>query len=350
MELAITILISIATLVAIVWACQLFTNGIEWAGHRFHLSDGAVGSVLAAVGTALPETIVPIIALIAGHTSANVSHETGEAIGVGAILGAPFLLSTLGIFVMGVAAIYYGKIRKTRPFTLHFKTDYLRRDLFFFFMAYGSVLAASVLKNPLINHILAFALLIWYGVYVWRILQIQKEPSDAHLDMDPLVFDPKFLEPRTSLILLQILVSLAAIIFLAHVFVEQIHHFSTIFQLPALLVSLIITPIATEMPEKFNSFTWIGREKDTLALGNMTGAMVFQSTIPASVGLLFTPWIIDHHGFLSFGICFLAAFILYFFANRFGERNTPYVCLVSGLLYAIFLGYALVEVFSGQVP
>lgn len=346
MELLLTIIISLLTLVLIVVACQLFTNAIEWLGHRFHLSDGAVGSVLAAVGTALPETIVPIIALISGHTSSNISHEAGEAIGIGAILGAPFLLSTLGIFVMGAAAIYFGKIRKTRSFTLHFKTDYLRRDLNFFFVAYTAVLLASLLHNPLFNHILAYGLLAWYGVYVWRILQIQKEPSDAHLDMEPLTFDPKFLEPRTSLILLQVLVSLGAIILLAHVFVEQINHFSGIFHLPALLVSLILTPIATEMPEKFNSFTWIGKDKDTLALGNMTGAMVFQSTIPASVGLLFTPWILDYHGFLSVGICFLASIILYIFANRFGPEKTPYVCLISGILYSIFVGIALYEVLA----
>ena len=51
-----------------------------------------------------------------------------------------------------------------------------------------------------------------------------------------------------------------------------------------LIMSLLITPIATELPEKFNSVLWIRQRKDTLALGNITGAMVFQSTFPVSVG------------------------------------------------------------------
>ena len=37
--------------------CDLFTNGIEWIGHKFKLSESVVGSILAAIGTALPETI-----------------------------------------------------------------------------------------------------------------------------------------------------------------------------------------------------------------------------------------------------------------------------------------------------
>jgi len=39
-----------------------------------------------------------------------------------------------------------------------------------------------------------------------------------------------------------------------------------------------------------NSFLWLYRKKDRLAVGNVTGAMVFQGTFPVSVGLLGTEW------------------------------------------------------------
>ena len=57
--------------------------------------------------------------------------------------------------------------------------------------------------------------------------------------------------------------------------------------LAAGLIALVLAPLATELPEKFNSIIWLRDNKDTLALGNITGAMVFQSTIPVSVGILF---------------------------------------------------------------
>jgi len=78
------------SLVVIVGASELFTNAIEALGARLKFSEGVTGSVFAAVGTALPETIVPLVAILTGH-----EHSISEEVGVGAILGAPFMLSTL---------------------------------------------------------------------------------------------------------------------------------------------------------------------------------------------------------------------------------------------------------------
>jgi cation:H+ antiporter len=94
----------------------VFTNGIEWLGLRLGLAETATGSVLAAVGTAMPETVVPLIAIFLG------TKEQGEEIGEGAILGAPFMLGTLAMFVGGVAVLYGYKKGRRGP---HLK---LRRD------------------------------------------------------------------------------------------------------------------------------------------------------------------------------------------------------------------------------
>ncbi len=91
--------ILIVSFVIILAGAELFTNGIEWFGRKLQLAEGAVGSVLAAVGTALPETMIPIIAILFG------TGASSHAIGVGAILGAPFMLATLAMFVTGVAVL-----------------------------------------------------------------------------------------------------------------------------------------------------------------------------------------------------------------------------------------------------
>src|SRR3712207_279730 len=87
--------------VAIVVAAALFTNAVELLGERLNLGQGAVGSVLAAVGTALPETMIPLVAVISIVFFGG-GGVAGE-IGIGAILGAPFLLATLAMFVVGIA-------------------------------------------------------------------------------------------------------------------------------------------------------------------------------------------------------------------------------------------------------
>src|SRR5205085_12141259 len=66
-------------LLAILLGAQLFTNGVEWIGEGFGLSEGMVGSVLAAIGTALPETVLPFVAILSG------GQAHGKEIGIGAI-------------------------------------------------------------------------------------------------------------------------------------------------------------------------------------------------------------------------------------------------------------------------
>ena len=88
------VIIFLLSFAVILAGCEFFTNGVEWAGKRFNLSEGAVGSVLAAVGTAMPETLVPLIAIL------MLGGEAGREIGVGAILGAPFMLATMALFYL----------------------------------------------------------------------------------------------------------------------------------------------------------------------------------------------------------------------------------------------------------
>ena len=76
----------------------------------------------------------------------------------------------------------------------------------------------------------------------------------------------------------------------AHLFVEELLGIADSLGVDALVLALILAPLATELPEKVNSFFWVREGKDALALGNISGAMVFQSTIPVGIGLIFTDW------------------------------------------------------------
>src|SRR5688500_6469097 len=120
-------------LVVILVAAELFTNGIEWFGHKLNLAEGAVGSVLAAVGTALPETMIPLVAILFAGTGADAG--AGHEIGVGAILGAPFMLSTLAMFVTGLGVIFYARRRRTGR-VMPVDTHVLGLVIRYFFVAY----------------------------------------------------------------------------------------------------------------------------------------------------------------------------------------------------------------------
>lgn len=332
MDLTINVAIALGALVVILLGCELFTNGIEWLGCKLHLGAGAVGSVLAAVGTALPETAVPLVAIIFLHGDAE------RDIGVGAILGAPFMLSTLAFTVTAIAVSYHA-LRGRRGVAMDLDATVVGQDLRYFLFVYVAAVTASLLPWHGAKIAVAAGLLACYAYYVW--LHFRKESLDEEQELRQLhLCRWSEDDPRMPHITAQIIVSLVAILVGAHWFVGALKGVGAHVGLSPLILSIIVTPIATELPEKFNSVIWVGRGKDTLAMGNITGAMVFQSCIPVAVGLLGTQWVLDTVGWTSAAIALVSSALVYV-VLRWKRKLDARVLFVGLPLYIVFLFIAL---------
>ena len=326
----------------IVLMCVIFTNAVEHLGKELNLNDGVVGSVLAAVGTALPETIVPLVAIIGAYVTGGDIHA-GNEIGIGGILGAPFLLGTLAFFVTGVAT-YIFTYTKKRTLDMPVNTTIMFRDLHYFAIAYFVAIAASFVPCSLCKHLIAILLIAIYGFYLYQTINCKSDAISAEVEDLDILYLTKFFDfPGKNLdlvlISLQLLLSIGGIIVLAHLFVGQLQFFSAYFNINPMILSLILTPIATELPEKFNSVIWIKAKKDTLALGNITGAMVFQSCIPTAVGVALTPWVINATGLINVVIVYISVFVVYMNIKRNNGILKPSSLVLGGLFYLIYLIY-----------
>ena len=327
-----SVFLLIVALAVILASAELFTNGVEWFGRRYDLGEGAVGSVLAAVGTALPETLIPIIAIIFTGGAA------AEDVGLGAILGAPFMLASLAMFVTGAAMIVFA-LRGRRSRDVRLNEPVMRRDLSHFLIAYALAMAAGAIHVLALHYVLAAGLMLFYGYYVWETL---KSEGDLEGDTKPLYFHRHPEMPHRRRIFLQIAVALGGIILGAEIFVEQVQIVSESLGASPLVVSLLITPIATELPEKFNSVLWVRSGKDTLALGNITGAMVFQSTFPVSIGLVFTTWQLDQVALVS-GVLALVSGLVFYVTLRVAHRMTWWSIAGAGSMYFVYIVYVLLR-------
>lgn len=318
----------ILSLAIILLSCELFTNGIEWLGKELKLGDGVVGSIFSAVGTCLPETMIPIIAILFGTAG-----ENSVDIGVGAILGAPFMLSTLAFFVTGLSAIVFWNKRKTGSKML-VNSEILSRDIKFFIIVYSIGIIAGFVKIQALKYLISAGLI---GLYIYYIMLTVSNDAASEGELDDLYLS-KYLGLKTKLssILLQVVIALAGIVFGAEIFVENIEIISTNFGISALILSLIITPIATELPEKFNSIIWVSKKKDTLALGNITGAMVFQSCIPVALGVAATSWNLDFMGIVS-ALLALASSLTVFISMKLSKKLTPFPLMAGGAFYLVFI-------------
>lgn len=328
-----SILFLIFALALILLSAELFTNGIEWLGSKLNMTSGAVGSILAAIGTALPETIIPILAIFFAH-----DKTVGDEISTGAILGAPLMLSTIALGVVGISIFVFHKTGRRDTAFAQIDNAHMRRDLLFFLMAFSVSASASFLPAMPFRWIAVIFLAGIYAVYIYQVLQ---HPGEGVEDMAPLYMSRRKTDVHSmAMIITQVVIALVVMVLGADLFVHQVEYLAKELSIPALILSLIITPLATELPEKFNSVIWLKANKDTLALGNITGAMVFQSSVIPIVGILLTDWRFGRVEMVSVALTFFSALFVLLALGK--KDKLPYGVFAAGVLfYLAFLAYVI---------
>ncbi len=327
------LIILLVSLIVIVIAAEVFTNAIESLGAKLEFSEGVTGSIFAAVGTALPETMVPLVAIFAGN-SAGIKEE----VGVGAILGAPFMLSTLAMFLVGCAAFVF-KGRRQKDCVSPERSG-LKRDLEFFLFVFS--LSFLVAFTPtawrLLRIFVAILLVLTYFYYVLETVKASKALVDeGHgTEESKNLYLSAIFKDHMFFVVIQLLIALGLIIAGAKGFVIGVEHLAGILHMPVIVLALLIVPIATELPEKINSITWIRSGKDTIAIGNITGAMVFQGSLLPAIGIFLTPWTTNLTVTTSSIVTILAGTWIYVLVRK-KTKMTPPMFIMNGLLYISFV-------------
>jgi cation:H+ antiporter len=283
------------------------------------------------VGTALPESTIPIIALISG--------AEGEEVAVGAVIGAPFMLATVAMILVSGSAIVFRK-RRSQGQRVEADQRTMRRDIFFFLPVFAFALLLGLGVPSYVRYAAAVLLV---AVYVFYVVRTIKKGGDAgEEELKPLMFDTSKGDPPNAFQLgLQFVVGLGMIIGGAELFVEELKAVAQSVGVPVLVLSLVLAPLASELPEKFNSAIWMRNGKDNLALGNITGAMVFQSTIPVAFLLCVIEWDLDRVSIIA-GVVALVGATLAYVAVRRGVFTFTFV-IAWAVLFVGFVAYALYD-------
>ena len=322
----ITLLLFLGSAGAIYGACEYFVNGVEWLGLRLKLGATATGTVLAAFGTALPESAVTFVAVMFGKTPA------ARDIGVGAALGGPLVLATIAYAVVGVALWFNFRRLRRRDRMVRVDHRRLARDQAWF-------LAIFVVKVGL--GLVAFAFKPWlgvlfllaYAIYVCAELRRDDHAPEEEM-LQPLKLRPADAEPAMRWVAAQTLLALTVIAAASRLFVVQLEAIGVAFALPPSLVALVLSPVATELPETVNALIWVRQGKERLALANISGAMMIQATIPSSLALFATPWLFDAPLIVAGVVTAIAIGYLGWLFRR-GRVDARWL-LPVGLLYVVF--------------
>lgn len=361
------ILLLLGCAVAIYLACEWFVNAVEWLGVRLKMGTLAVGTVLAAIGTALPESVVTLVAVTLGH------GPQSKQIGIGAAMGGPLALATIAYGVTGWMLLSRRRARAATPAATvatpratprlvpvgagdppvdgippttepsDAATDdskpmsgvnrrRLASDqtwfLCIFVVKVGLGLVTFALKPWL-----GLAFFAAYGAYFVREMRADGE-AHTDADLEPLKLQPRCSTPAGWAVAVQTLVTLLIIFAASQLFVAQLEWAGPALGLPAAVTALLLSPIATELPEVMNAVIWVRQGKTQLALANISGAMMIQATVPSGIGILFTPWRFDSALVLS-GLVTMAA-IVYLLTLMRTRRFTPGRLAFAGAFYPVF--------------
>lgn len=319
----------LASAAAIYFACEFFVNGVEWLGRRMSVGSTATGTILAAFGTALPESVVTFVAV------AFAKDDAHRELGVGAALGGPLVLATIAYATVGIALLLNKRALKQGS-----AGDFARlsRDQAWF-------LAIFVVKLGI--GLIAFAWKPWLGIaflaayafYFWREMSGEKGAEEEE-KLEPLNFARGAGDkPPLSMILLQTLGALVVIFFASHFFVEQLGVIGPALGVAPQVLALFLSPIATELPETMNAIIWVRQGKHRLALANISGAMMIQATVPTAFGVFWTPWMLDRTLLVAGGVTIAAVVALWFAFSRGTVTRTYLAAMVA--LYAVFVAIVM---------
>ena len=276
---------SVLLAAAIYFACEFFVNGVEWVGHRFRLGATTTGTVLAAFGTALPESAVTFVAVVFGKDAAQ------KDIGVGAALGGPLVLATISYAVVGLTLLWNRKRLGRQGSLVEVNHRRLSHDQAWFLGIFVVKVALGLVVFAL-KPAMGVLFLAAYAAYLWREMR-NDEPVVDECDLEPLKFRPGDASPSLAWAAFQTLVALAVIGAASHAFVGRLESIATGLGWAPQFVALLLSPVATELPETLNAVIWVRQGRERLALANISGAMMIQATIPSALGLFFTPWLFD---------------------------------------------------------
>ena len=324
-----TVAVLLASAVVIYLACEHFVNGVEWVGRKLSVGGQATGTILAAFGTALPESVVTFVAVVFGETAEQ------REIGVGTALGGPLVLATIAYAVVGLTLIL---CRARLP-----QTEAVRRDFRNLSRDQGWFLAIFVVKIALGLFVFAFKpwlgalFLAAYGAYFCK--EMRQDPVDDEGGLEPLKLAPKKATPPTWAAVTQTALALVVIFGASHVFVNRLDALGPALGIRPQLLALLLSPIATELPEILNAIIWVRQGKYRLALANISGAMMIQATVPTALGLFFTPWLLDRSLLLGAAMTTLGMGAM-FLVFRAGAITRTFLASMA-IFYLAFAGILL---------
>ncbi len=291
----------------LIWGADLLINQSERIALKFKIPEFIIGATLIALGTSLPEMAASIAASMNGKPDIAIAN----------VIGSNILNITL---VLATVFIISKKINPARDFFAKDSTWALVPVLVFILM----------IIDGMISRFDATLLLLLMGAYLLFLLQDAKNiPEEDMEDLDESVFSWVKVIPI-------LFVGIILVIVGAHFTVESASEIARDFGISEWVIGIIMVSLGTSLPELVVSVSAAAKGKVDMAIGNIIGSNMANTTIVLGAAALTNPMAIDASAYLfDIATMIVATLLLVFItANKLYNKS-------AGISLIIVLGLFL---------
>lgn len=292
----------------------LLTLAIEEIGRRGRLSDRLTGAVISPIFTSLPELAVILIALL------FVGRTSGSEIAAGTIIGEPFMVSALGFPIVALTLLFARKKRRLEEID-----GTLSKMLIFMGLIFPIILVPHFFSSVYVRPVVAVLLVILFIVFLKLVRgkgNFEEEASDFKIKTG-------------AMFALILALGIGLLLGGSSLLVTGIDNLSQQIGVNRELITILLVPLGTIVPETMNAVIWAYRGRTSLAIGAMVGEEIFFVTLYPVIGILASQWVITTDGILAVGLTSSFSAVLGFITYR--SRNAVYIFLFYLASLATFM-------------
>ena len=292
----------------LIWGADVIIDQSERIALKFKIPEFVIGATLIALGTSLPEMAASIAASYNGKADIAISNVIGSNIlNITLVLATVFLIST--------------KINPARDFFAKDSTWALVPVLVFILMIFDGT----------ISRFDASLLLLLMGAYLLFLLQDAKNiPNLEDIEeIDESTFSWTKVVPLLILGFVLVIVG-------AHFTVESASEIARDFGISEWVIGIIMISLGTSLPELVVSIAAATKGKVDMAIGNIIGSNMANTTVVLGAAAMVHPMPIDAPAYMfDIATMIIATLLLVFLtANKLYTKS-------AGISLVIILGLFL---------
>jgi len=291
----------------LIWGADLLVEQSERIALKFNIPEFIIGATLIALGTSLPEMAASIAASYNGQSQLAVANVIGSN-----VLNITLVLATVFLIARN--------INPNRDFFAKDSTWALVPVLVFILMIIDGV----------ISRFDAMLLLLLMGAYLMFLLQDAKNmPEEDIVELE----DGTFSWSKTVPVLVA---GLVLVILGAHFTIESASSIAKSFGISEWVIGIIMVSLGTSLPELTVSITAAMKGKVDMAIGNIIGSNMANTTVVLGAAALVNPLSINASTYLfDIATMIVATLLLVFItANKLYNKS-------AGVSLIIILGLFL---------